>query len=82
MAFNVLLALAVVLNIAFSIALILLNKHLVVACQFKFMTVLSGLHFATAFLVCVTFTVFGIQKYQPVNNYWSVIRISLVSVLH
>ena len=79
MAWNFLVIFAVVLNILCSIVLILLNKHLVVAFQFKFMTVLSGLHFATAFIVCITFIMLGLQKYKPVNSYWSVFRISLVS---
>lgn len=62
----------------FSIVLVLLNKRLVVDFQFKFMTVLSGLHFAVSFLLCVVFIICGLLKYKSVNSYWSVFRISLV----
>lgn len=71
---------AVLSNILFSIVLVLLNKRLVVDFHFKFMTVLSGLHFAVSFLLCVVFIVFGLLKYKSVNNYWSIFRISLVSL--
>jgi hypothetical protein len=70
--------LAIFSNIAFSIVLVLLNKRLVVEFHFKYMTVLSGLHFAASFLVCMVMIVAGVQKYKSVNSYWSIFRISLV----
>jgi uncharacterized membrane protein len=70
--------LAIFSNIAFSIVLVLLNKRLVVEFRFKYMTVLSGLHFAASFLVCMVMIVAGVQKYKSVNSYWSIFRISLV----
>jgi hypothetical protein len=69
---------AIVVNIFLSIILVLLNKGLVVNGHFHFMTVLSGLHFASSFAACLFFMVIGFIKYKPVNNYLSVIRISLV----
>jgi len=78
MGWSVVATLAVAANIVFSIVLVLLNKRLVVDFQFKFMTVLSGLHFAVSFLLCVVFIICGLLKYKSVNSYWSVFRISLV----
>ncbi len=78
MAWNFLSAAAVVANILISIVLVLLNKQLVVAYRFKFMTILSGLHFGSGFMVCLMFILLGITKYKAVNSYWSVFRISLV----
>ena len=78
MAWNFLSAAAIVANITFSIILVLLNKQLVIAYHFKFMTVLSGFHFISGFMVCLMFVLLGITKYKAVNSYWSVFRISLV----
>jgi hypothetical protein len=69
----------IVSNIILSIALVLLNKRLIVEDKFQYMTVLSGLHFSSTFLISFLFIVFGAMKYKSVNNYWSVFRISLVS---
>ena len=78
MGFNLVAIVAIVANIFFSIVLVLLNKRLVVSHHFTFMTVLSGLHFATSFLACLVFILVGVMKYKTVNSYWSIMRISLV----
>lgn len=78
MAWTLLSIAAVVANILFSIVIVLLNKQLVVAYRFKFMTILAGLHFCTGFIMCLMFVLFGVSKYKAVNNYLSVFRIALV----
>ena len=79
MGWSFLAILAVAANIVFSIVLVILNKRLVVDFHFKFMTVLSGLHFAVSFLLCLVFIICGFLKYKSVNSFWSIFRISLVS---
>lgn len=73
--------LAIASNIFFSVILVLLNKRLVVTFGFTYMTVLSGLHFAASFIVCMLMICIKAQKYKAVNSYWSIFRISLVRIV-
>lgn len=81
MAFSFIAIAAAAANIFFSVVLVLLNKRLITNYHFSFMTVLSGLHFATSFCVCLICIAFGTLKHKPVNSYWSIFRISLVSIV-
>ena len=78
MAFSFVAIAAAVANTFLSVVLVLLNKRLITTYHFSFMTVLSGLHFATSFLFCLVLIVIGTLKHKPVNSYWSVFRISVV----
>ena len=66
-------------NILSSVALILINKRIIVVDEFRFMTLLSGLHFYVSFLTCCIFLLCGLLRYKAVNKYSSVIFISMVS---
>lgn len=63
-----------------SVFLVLVNKQLVSFFNFRFMTVLTGLHFMVAFFSCLIMLLTGHLQYKSVRNYWSIFRISLVSM--
>lgn len=68
-------------NFILSILLVLINKAIVVQFQFKYMTVLSTLHFMVSALVCMGGVMCSYIPYRQVNNYFHVFRIALVSFL-
>ncbi len=69
---------SILCNIILSVMLVLVNKHITSKFAFRFMTVLTGLHFTTSFLVCFILLVFGCMRYKSVNSYSNIFRISLV----
>lgn len=71
---------ALIGNLFSSVAVVVANKRLVMHDHFKFMTVLTGCHFYFSFLACCLMLALGIIRYKPVNNYFSILRISLASL--
>jgi solute carrier family 35 protein E3 len=72
--------LAVAGNVASAVSLIMSNKQLV-ANDFDFMVVLTGIHFYTSFLCCLLALMFGILHYRMVSNHFYLFRISMASLM-
>lgn len=70
---------AIIGNIFSSVALIMVNKRIIVTDEFEFMTVLSGFHFYTSFLSCCFFLLVGFFRYKAPSSYIVVARIAFVS---
>ena len=75
---NVVHALAILLNIILSVMLVFCNKALVTYYNFRFMTVLSCMHFIAAFMMCACLVLCGCIPFKSVNNYFHIFRIALV----
>lgn len=73
--------LAVIGNVVSAVALILTNKRIVVVENFRFMSLLTGLHFYFSFIVCCGLLLMGTFQYKAVSNYASLFKICLVSSL-
>ena len=71
--------LLILCNIVLSIALVLVNKRIVVSYDFNFMTVLTGFHFAASMFSGFIFLALGYMKYRTVNSYFNIFRIAMVS---
>jgi hypothetical protein len=72
-------SMVVMSNIGSAVVLILINKRVVTLHKFRFMSVLSGIHFYFSFITCLILLGFGLIHYKPVNNYLHLLRIALVS---
>lgn len=72
-------SLGIIGNVVAAVGIILVNKTVIVVHDFKFMTVLSCLHFYVTFFSCCVFLMAGVLRYKAVNNYNYVLRISMVS---
>ena len=68
----------IVINICLSVLLVLVNKHLAVKEGFRFMAVLTGMHFYSCFMASCLFLALSLIHYKSVNNYSYVFRIALV----
>ena len=77
--YNVATVTFIAVNIVLSVTLVLINKRIVIAYDFRFMTLLSGLHFIASFLACLILTITGLLKYKTVNSYASIFKISVVT---
>lgn len=71
----------IIFNVVLSIALVLVNKRIVVVENFRFMTVLTCLHFYASFIGCCIMLAFSLMKYKQVKDYSCVIRIALASLV-
>eukprot|EP01031_Cornospumella_fuschlensis_P044248 gene44248-54109_t len=68
-------------NVALSVALVMLNKHLVLKYQFDFMSLLTALHFLASLMACIVMVLVGCIRYKPVKSYLCIFRIALGSLL-
>ena len=75
------LLLAVFANVVLSVALVFVNKAIVYYFSFRFMTVLSCLHFIASSMMTMLLVIFACVPFKMVNNYFHIFRISLVSAL-
>ena len=73
------IALATSSNIFAAVALIILNKWVLVVNNFRFTTVLTCLHYYASFFACSILLALGIFKYKPANKFESILKIALVS---
>jgi solute carrier family 35 protein E3 len=73
-------SMVVMSNIGSAVVLILVNKRVVTLHKFRFMSVLSGIHFYFSFITCLILMGFGMIHYKPVNNYLHLLRIALGSL--
>lgn len=72
--------LAIVGNVISAVALILTNKRIVVVENFRFMSLLTGLHFYFSFIVCCALLMMGTFQYKAVGSYSSLFKICIVSL--
>ena len=68
-------------NVLSAVSLILTNKRVIVIDKFRFIAVLTGLHFYATFLLCCLLLLFGLLRYKNVNNYRSIACITLGSLV-
>lgn len=76
---HVQLVLAVLANVILSVGLVFVNKAIVFYFNFRFMTVLSCLHFLASSMMAMLLVVFSCVPFKLVNNYFHLFRIALVS---
>ena len=72
--------LGILANIVSSVVLILANKRVVAVYNFKFMTILTGVHSNFSFVATCILLALGYLKYKVVNNYVSLLRIAAGAV--